>query len=183
MTVTPPRALTTSGVLPFTIGLGAVAFAGAVVNSVFGAMFPSNAPVEQIYYFGITVDLVAVALYCLVRILIVVLARWQRVDSKRNLSVFGIIAAALAAVVFVAWLLLGGVDYWSHGADRYMTGAGALFFLGIPWVVSLVFADLAMRRNDTLVNRVLAIAATLLGGIVGVLTIAAAVIYGLGMSA
>lgn len=175
--------MTTSGVLPFTIGLGAAAFAGAVVNAAFGGMFPSAAPVEDAYNLGITVDLVAVALYCLVRILIVVLARWQRVDSTRNLSVFGLIAAFLAATVFAVWASLGGAGYWLAGADRYMNGAGPMFFLGIPWVVSLVFADVAMRRNDSAVNRALAIGALVLAGIVGVVTIAAAVIYGLGMSA
>lgn len=184
MTVSaPPRVMTTSGVLPFTIGLGAVAIAGAVVNTVFGAMFPSNAPVEQVYYLGVTIDLVAIAVYCLVRTLIIVLARWQRVDSKRTLSVFGLIGAVLAATVFVVWALFGGIDYWSHGADRYMTAAAPVFFLGIPWVVSLVFADLAVRRNDTLVNSLLAVGTTVLSGIVGISTIVAAVIYGLGLSA
>ncbi len=51
------------------------------------------------------------------------------------------------------------------------------------WVVSLVFADLAVRRNDTLVNSLLAVGTTVLSGIVGISTIAAAVIYGLGLSA
>ena len=42
-------------------GLAALALVAAVTNGISGANFPSNAPVEQLYNFGITIDLIAVA--------------------------------------------------------------------------------------------------------------------------
>jgi hypothetical protein len=179
--VVQPIARTTAAVLPVTIGLTAAAVVGAVVNLVFGGMFPGNAPVEQIYAFGVTVDLVAVALAVGIRALIIF--RMPRGAASGTLSVLGIIAAALGLIVFVGWIVIGGAEYWTGGMSRYMTGAGPLFFLGIPWVVSLVLGEVALRRSDSTINSALSIGTLVLGGIVGILTIAATVIYGLGLSA
>lgn len=176
-----PVARTTAAILPVTIGVVAAAFVGGVVNIAFGAMFPGNAPVEQIYAFGITVDLAAVILAVGIRALIIF--RMPRGTASGKLSVLGIIAAALAVIVFVGWVLMGGAEYWTGGMDRYMTGTGPLFFLGIPWVVSLVLGEIALRRSDSTINATLAIGTLVLGGIVGVTTIATTVIYGLGLSA
>lgn len=176
-----PVARTTAAVLPVTIGLTAAAIVGGAVNLAFGAMFPGNAPVEQIYAFGVTVDLAAVALAVGIRALIIF--RMPRAAASRRLSVLGIVAAALAFLVFVGWLLIGGAEYWTGGMERYMTGAGPLFFLGIPWVASLALGEVALRRSDSTINSALSIGTLVLGGIVGVLTVAATVIYGLGLSA
>lgn len=176
-----PVARTTAAVLPVTIALGALAFVGGAVNIAFGAMFPGNAPVEQIYAFGVTVDLAAVVLAVGIRALIIF--RMPRGTASGRLSVLGVVAAALAVIVFVSWVLTGGAEYWTGGMSRYMTGAGPLFFLGIPWVVSLVLGEIALRRSDSTINSALSIGTLVLGGIVGVLTVAATVIYGLGLSA
>jgi hypothetical protein len=177
----PVAARTTAAVLPLTIALGAAALGAAIVNQVFGGMFPGNAPVEQIYNFGVTVDLVAVAIVALVRVL--VLFRRERAVSPRNLSVFGIIAGVLAIVVLVGWLAFGGAEYWAGGMSRYMSGSSGAFYLGIPWVLTLVFGEIAVRRSDSAINRTLSIGALAIGGIVGITSVAAAVIYGLGLSA
>lgn len=179
MSAAPP-ARTTTAVLPLTIAMGAIAVVGAIANWVSSTGFPGEPPIETIYNFGITVDLGAFAVYALVRVL--VLARTQRVPADGRLSPFGIVAAVIAVVTLVCWLASGGVEYWAGGMARYMTGAGPAFFFGIPWVFTLVFGDLATRRSDTPVNRAMAIGALAIGGGITVLTVAAAVIYGLGLS-
>lgn len=171
---------TTSAVLPVTIALGATALLAAIVNSAFSGLFPGQPPVETIYNFGITVDFIAVAIFALVRVL--VLSRRQRAAAPARLSVFGIVAAAIATLVLIGWLAFGGFGYWAGGMSRYMTASGAMFYLGVPWVLTLVFGELSLRRSDSRVNRALSIAALAVGGLIGVLSVAAAVIYGLGMS-
>jgi hypothetical protein len=176
----PAVARTTTAVLPLTIALGASALIAAVVNQVFGSMFPSNAPVEQIYNFGITVDLVAVAIVCLIRVL--VLFRLPRGASNGRLSVFGIIAAVLAIILLAGWLAFGGAEYWIGGMARYMSGSAGAFYLGVPWVLALVFGEISVRRSDSGINSVLPIGSLVIGAVVGVSSVAAAVIYGLGLS-
>jgi hypothetical protein len=176
---TPARA--TTAVLPVTIGIGAAALILAIVNAVFGSMFPDNAPVEDIYNFGVTVDLVAVAVVALVRVLI--LRRLPRAGSNRLVSVFGIVAAILSVPALAGWLVVGGAEYWTGGLSRYMSGSAGGFYLGVFWVLAVVFGELAFRRNDTTVNRVLSLGSIAVGSIVAVTSVAAAVVYGLGLSA
>ncbi|CAN5321578.1 hypothetical protein BH11ACT5_BH11ACT5_13220 [soil metagenome] len=177
----PVAPRTSAAVLPLTIGLGALAIVGAIVNGVFGGMFPSAAPVEDIYNLGITIDLAAVAVVAGIRVL--VLFRRVRGVAKPGASVFAILAAAFAVMTLAGWLALGGAEYWGDGMDRYMSGAGGTFFLGALWVLALVFGEIAVRRGDSTLNRVLSIGALVIGVIVLIASVAAAVIYGLGLSA
>lgn len=179
---TAPR--TSAAVLPLTIGLGALAVLGAIVNAAFSAMFPSNAPVEQIYSFGITVDLVAVAIAVAIRIVVIVVQRRPRgVAPSQRVSVFAILAAVFAIITLAGYLAFGGAEYWADGMDRYMSGAGGAFFLGIPWVLALVFGEIAVRRKDSTLNLALSIGALALGVLVLIGAVTAAVVYGMGLSA
>lgn len=177
----PVAARTTAAVLPLTIGLGALALVGAIVNGVFGGMFPSAAPVEDFYNLGITVDLVAVAVVAGIRVL--VLFRRAKGVANPAPSVFAILAAVFAVITLAGWLALGAAEYWGGGMDRYMSGAGGAFFLGALWVLALVFGEIAVRRGDSILNLVLSIGALVIGTIVLVGSVAAAIIYGLGLSA
>lgn len=177
-----PVVRTTTALLPVTVAVGTAAAVAAIVNAVFGAMFPGNAPVESIYNFGVTVDLVAIVITALIRAL--VLWRRERVAVVgARVSVWAILAAVFALVILAGWLLFGGAEYWGEGMQRYMSASSGAFYLGAPWVLSIVFAEIALRRKDTTLNSALAIGSLVVGGLVGVATVAAAVIYGLGLSA
>jgi hypothetical protein len=180
---TPTAPRTSAAVLPLTIGVGVLALVGAILNGTFGGMFPSNAPVEQIYNFGVTVDLVAVVIAVAIRIVVIVVQRRPRGVASRNISVFAILAAVFAIITLVGYLAFGGAEYWGDGMDRYMSGAGGAAFLGIPWVLALVFGEIAVRRKDSPLNLALSIGALALGVLVLIGAVAAAVIYGLGLSA
>ena len=182
--VVPVVPRTSSAVLPLTIGLAALAVAGAIVNGIFGGMFPSAAPVEDFYNFGITVDLVAVAIVAGIRVLVIVVQRRPRAPApSQRVNVFAILAAVFAVISLAGWLALGAAEYWGEGMDRYMSGAGGAFFLGALWVLALVFGEIAVRRGDSILNLALSVGALVIGVIVLVGSVAAAVIYGMGLSA
>lgn len=177
---TAPVARTTTMVRPVAIAIVAAAAVLAVVNGVYAGRFPPGAVVEPIWAFGISVDLVAVALAVLVRLLVV--ARRPVVPARAGLSVWGPLAAGFAVIALAGWLLTGGAEYWTQGMQRYLSASTGIFFFGIPWVLALVFGEIALRRGDTALNRALAIGALVVGTIIGVAGVAAAVIYGSGLS-
>ena len=94
------------------IGVGALALL-AVVGTVVGASgFPGAAPVEQLYAFGVIVDMVAVAIA--ISVMLVVEFR-RRADPNRlglpvnpRPSVFAIIALVMAVLTVLAWVVGGG---------------------------------------------------------------------------
>ena len=107
--------------------------------------FPTNAPVEQVYAFGISVDLIGIAVVSVVGALLS-----RRGYPLRTRSVVVILALIFAGIVTVFWAVTGGV--WSivqlaQGSGRYMDAVGGLFFFGALWVLAVIFASHGYRRG------------------------------------
>lgn len=148
--------------------------------------FPSNAPVEQLYAFGITVDLVAGALALGARLLFV--ARVPRAThAVPGPGGLAITSAALGLLVLVGWLLLGGADFLAKLAGsgeglRYYLDVTGEFFLGIPWILGIFFGVAGYRTGRGPVNAALAFGGLGLGLLLVLASLYSAVVYGLGLS-
>jgi hypothetical protein len=172
------------------IGVGALGLLTAILTGVGVSGFPSNAPVEQVFAFGVIIDMVAVAIA--LTVMIVVELR-RRADPNRlglpvnpRPSVFAIIAIVMAGLTVLAWIGGGGptqlIDLAQGLRARYMYHTGGLFAAGIPWALSLIFGAWGFRpRGNTLTNG-LAIAAIAIGGLLAVVAIVAALVYEAGLS-
>ena len=62
-----------------------------------------------------------------------------------------------------------------------MTAVGAIFFLGVPWVLGMIFGTLSLRSGGRL-TPILGTVAIALGVILAIGAVTFAVIYGLGLS-
>ena len=172
------------------IAVGALGLLTAILTAVGASGFPGAAPVEQIYAFGIIVDMVAVAIA--LTVMIVVEFR-RRADPNRlglpvnpRPSVFAIIAVVMAFLTVLAWVVGGGptqlIDLAQGLRARYMYHTGGLFAAGIPWALSLIFGAWGFRPKGNIVTNALAIAAIAIGGLLAVVAIVAALVYGAGLS-
>jgi hypothetical protein len=172
------------------IGVAALA-AFAAIGTVVGASgFPGAAPVEQIYAFGVIVDMVAVAIA--VSVLIVVEVRRRGDPNRLGLpvnprpSVFAIVAVGMAVLTLMFWIGGGGptqlIDLAQGLRARYMYHTGGLFAAGIPWALSLIFGAWGFRPNGNRVTNALAIAAIAIGALLAVVATVAALVYGAGLS-
>jgi hypothetical protein len=85
----------------------------------------------------------------------------------------------------LVWLLGGLLPVLTRVAAgegyQYMTAVGAIFFLGIPWVLGTVFGALSLRSGGRL-TPILGTIAIVLGVVLAVAAVTFAVIYGLGLS-
>jgi hypothetical protein len=172
------------------IGVGAFGLLAAILTGVGSSGFPGNAPVEGLYAFGVIIDMVAVAIALAIAI---VVEYRRRADPRRldlpvntDISVFAIVAMTMAVLTVLVWVVGGGaqqlVDLAQGIRGRYMYHTGGLFIAGIPWVLSLVFGALAFRPRGNTVTNVIALAAVAVGGFLAIVAIAAALIYGAGLS-
>jgi hypothetical protein len=172
------------------VAVGALGLLTAILTAVGASGFPGAAPVEQIYAFGIIVDMVAVAIA--LTVMIVVELR-RRADPNRlglpvnpRPSVFAIIAVVLAFLTVMAWVVGGGptqlIDLAQGLRARYMYHTGGLFAAGIPWALSLIFGAWGFRPKGNTVTNALAIAAVAIGGVLAVVAVVAALVYGAGLS-
>jgi hypothetical protein len=176
--------------IPLLIGVGAVSLLAAIATGIGGVNFPVNAPVEQIYAFGLIVDLVAVAITMTIFAIVEFrrradpLRRSFAPDTRR--SVLAIVAVILVGVAVLAWGYDGGLGQLGDLAQgvrgRYMFHTAGIFFAGIPWVLSLVFGAWGFRTPGNRVTNVLALIAVGVGVVLTVITTAAALIYGAGLS-
>jgi hypothetical protein len=172
------------------IGVGALALLG-VIGTVAGASgFPGAAPIEQLYAFGVVVDMVAVVIA--IGILLVVELR-RRADPKRlglpvnpRPSVFAILAVVMAVFTLLAWMVGGGpgqvIDLLQGLRARYMYHTVGLFAAGIPWALSLIFGAWGFRPRANPVTNAFAIAAVAIGGVLVIEAIVAALVYGADLS-
>jgi hypothetical protein len=165
-------------------GLAVFLVIAAVVNQFWGTRFPSNAPVEMIYNFGITVDLFATAV--VLGIFAILAAARRSVPVKpQSISPMAVAAIILSGAVTLIWLLFSLVPVLVSVANgdtyQYMSAIGAIFFLGVPWVLGMVFGTLSLRSGGRL-TPVLGTIAIALGVVLAVAAVAFAVIYGLGLS-
>lgn len=165
-------------------GLAVFLVIAAVVNQFWGFQFPGNAPVEQIYVFGITVDLFGAAV--VLGIFAILAAARRSVPVKpQSISPMSIAAIILSGLVFLIWLVSCFIPVLvttANGARyQYMAAVGAIFLLGIPWVLGMVFGTLSLRSGGRL-TPILGTVATVLGVALAVAAVTFAVIYGLGLS-
>lgn len=174
----PTGAATRSQGLLWGVAVTAVVLMLANVAGLF--QFPTNAPVEQIYAFGISVDLVAIAVVSVIGALLS-----RRGYPLRPRSVIVIVALIFAGVVTVFWAVAGGV--WSivqlaQGSGRYMDAVGGLFFFGALWVLAVIFASHGFRRGGEARNNLFAIIVlAVVGALVG-FAVFSSVIYGMGLT-
>lgn len=184
----PPTATWHSRAL--LIGVGVAALAGAILTTIGGQGFPYNAPVEQLYAFGLTVDLVAVVITMVV---FTIIEFRRRGDAARlalavnaNPSPLAIIAVVMGGIALLAWLIGGGlaelIGLLAGARGRYMTATGALFLAGIPWALAMIFGTWGFRPGGHRVSNILAIVAVAVGVVLIVPTTVAALVYGAGLS-
>ena len=165
-------------------GLAGLLAIAAVVNQFWGFRFPGNAPVEQIFVFGITLDLVAMAV--VLGIFAILAASRRSVPVKpQSVSPMAIAAVILSGVTTVFWLLGCLIPVLMSVAAgetfQYMTAVGAIFFLGVPWVLGTIFGALSLRSGGRL-TPILATVSIALGVILAIGAVTFSVIYGLGLS-
>jgi len=177
-TMPPAGAATRSPALLWSVAVVAVVLMLTNVAGLF--QFPTNAPVEQIYAIGISVDLVAIAVVSTIGALVS-----RRGYPLRPTSIIVVVALIFAGVVTVFWAVAGGV--WSiiqlaQGSGRYMDATGGLFFFGALWVLAAIFASHGFRRGGDARNNLFAIVAlAVVGALVG-FAVFSSVIYGLGLT-
>jgi hypothetical protein len=173
--------------LVLTAVLAVVLLVSAVINAVSGTGFPSNAPVEQIWNFGITVDLVAGGLALIIRFLVI--RKRPRLDAapRSGVSPLALAAVIIAVAVLAGWLLLGGLGFLGSLVSgfglRYYLDTNGTFFLGIPWMLGLFFGAAALRKGRGIPTTVAAVAAIAISLLILVPTLFSAVAYGLGLTA
>lgn len=172
--------------------IGVIAFAGisALAIAIAAQGFPSNAPVEQIYAFGLIVDLIAVAIA--VGSLLAVEVGRRRVPARwaapvdRRFSVFAAVGAACALIAILAWAVFGGgeqlVFLLTAQNTRYMYHTGSLFLVGAAWVLGFVFGAWGVRSKGHPVSNALGIGALAVAVFLTAIAITATVVYGLGLS-
>ncbi len=172
------------------IGVGAFAALAGIGTAIGAFGFPNNAPVESIYAFGVVVDMIAVV----IALIILTITEYRRRADPVRLglpvnprpSVFAIIAIAMAALTLLAWVVGDGptqlIDLAQGRRARFMYHTGGLFAAGIPWALSLIFGAWGFRPKGHTVTNVLAIVAIAIGGVLAVVAVVAALVYGAGLS-
>ncbi len=192
MSETPPRypGVTTWHSRALLIGVGALAVLTVIGTAVGASGFPGAAPIEQLYAFGVIVDMVAVAIA--IGILLVVEYRRRSDPNRLGLpvnqrpSIFAILALVMAVLTVVAWVVGTGptqvIDLIQGLRARYMYHTGGLFAAGIPWALSLIFGAWGFRPRANPLTNALAIAAVAIGGLLAVEAIVASLVYGAGLS-
>jgi hypothetical protein len=172
------------------IGVGALALLTVIGTAVGASGFPGAAPIEQLYAFGVIVDMVAVVIA--IAILIVVEYRRHADPNRLGLpvnqrpSVFAIIALVMAVLTVLAWVVGAGpaqvIDLLQGLRARYMYHTGGLFVAGIPWALSLIFGAWGFRPRANPLTNALAITAVAIGGLLAVEAVVASLVYGAGLS-
>jgi len=181
----PAHRRPTEASLLLTAVVAAALLAAAIVNVVAATGFPGNAPVEQVYSFGLTVDLAFAGIFLLVRV-IRHRARPRAAVRPEHAGVLSIVAVILAVVSLLGWSLLGGLS-WLFGSIagdrlRYMEGTGGLFFVGAAWCLAFIFGTIGYRKGGGRANVVLTVVSLGVAFLVLVPAVTAGVVYGLGLS-
>jgi len=177
--VLPAGAPTRSPVLLLAVAIAAAA--GLVVNLAGLVGFPYNAPVEQIYALGISVDLLAIVIVCGLGALMS-----RRGYPLRAQTVLTVVALAFAVGAALLWMVAGGIasviQLFTAEGGRYMYATSGLFFGGAIWVLAVIFGAHGYRRGGAPRNNLLAIAALALAGALAAYAIVSSLIYGLGLT-
>jgi hypothetical protein len=172
------------------ISVAGAALLAAILTGVGSANFPSAAPVEQLYAFGLIVDLLAVVATVGAFIIIEFVRRGNAARAtapvNRRPSVFAIIAVVMSGIALVVFVAGGGGEQFVYLVQgirgRYMYWTGALFVAGIPWALGAIFGAWGFRPRANLLTNVLAAIALVAWLLIAALTVAAALIYGADLS-
>ena len=182
----PPRIYPTSR---YPVVMGAVAGllgVAAVLLGIAGTGFPSAAPLEDLYLFGLVLDLVSAAIALGICAILFARRRVATQPGARPLDIFPVVDVISGGVAVVAWLSLGGAEMIALLATgsrlRYMSEVLGAFLAGVPWALSFVFGAIGIRRRQNGASRALAILALALGLVVLVGVSVATIVYGLGLS-
>jgi hypothetical protein len=164
------------------VGTAVAAFALLVTSAIGQAGYPAAAPVEQLYAFGIAVDLLAITVVSAIG---AVFAR--RRYPLRPTTPLTFVAVVLAAVALVAFLAGGGIAAIVQLAapglrGRYMFASQGLFYTGAVWVLAVVFASHGYRRFGDRRSNTLAVAALAAVAVPVLFVVASSVLYGLGLT-
>lgn len=181
----PVVARTSDTVIPLALGVGVSLLVAAVVNVAATVGFPGNAPVEQLYSFGITIDLLVAGIVLVVRAS-VHRRRPRAAAAPPRAGTLAIVALVLAVASVLATLFLGGIDNVALAADgerlRYMNASAGAFYSGAAWSLSFIFGVVGYRTGGGRVNAVLSTAALVLSGVVLVFLLVASISYGLALT-
>ncbi|WP_309713269.1 hypothetical protein [Pseudolysinimonas sp.] len=163
------------------LGVAIAAAAGLIVNVAGLVGFPYNAPVEQIYALGISIDLIAIVIVCGLGALMS-----RRGYPLRAQSAITVVALAFALGAAVLWMVAGGIasviQLFTPEGGRYMYASAGLFYGGATWVLAVIFGSHGYRAGGTLRNNATAFAALALAGVLASYAIASSLIYGLGLT-
>lgn len=181
-----PPATTDTATVALALVTAGVLIVAVVINVIFGLRFPSNAPVEMIWNFGISVSMGACAIALIVRFVVIRSRPRAAAVASRGVSPLAVAALVLALVTLVGWLLVGGGDFLLKIASgerlRYYLDTNGAFFFGVPWMLSLFFGVAAYRPGRGRLTNGFSIAAIVISGLILVASLTSAVIYGLGLS-
>ena len=162
-------------------GVAALLIVLGIGNFIAATGFPSNAPVELLFMFLLSVDLFLAGLVLIIFAVLAAVRRSVPVLPERTspLSVAGLV---LSGVAFVAWVLFGLVPTLADlGNVRYMTLVGVLVFFGVPWVLGLIFGTVSLRSGGprTWLFGCLAVG---LGILLALAVLTATILYGAGLT-
>lgn len=163
-------------------GTGVVAFALLVASAIGQAGYPAAAPVEQLYAFGIAIDLLAITIVSVVGAMFA-----RRGYQLRASTPVTLVALVLAGVALVAFLAGGGIAAIVQLASpdlrgRYLFASQGLFFTGVVWVLATVFASHGYRRFGTRRNNTFAVTALVVVAVPVLFAVVSSVLYGLGLT-
>lgn len=165
-------------------GAAALLVVAGVVNLVFGGRFPSNAPVESIIMFFLSLDMFIGAVVLGVFAVLANIRRSVPVLPERT-SPLSIAALVLSAVAFAAWILFGltlvlgalGRGELLHYADT----VGVILVFGVPWMLGLVLGVISLRSGGRRTALFAGIAIGL-GAVLLAVVLASTIAYGLGLT-
>ena len=181
----PTNPRTSESVIPLTLGVGVALLAAAIVNVVATFGFPGNAPVEQLYSFGITVDLLVAGIVLVVRAA-VHRRRPRAAQRPAAVSALSVAALVLAVAVAIGALLFGGLQNFGLAVDgerlRYMYASAGTFYLGAAWCLSFIFGAVGYRSGGGRANTLLSLGALAVSGLLLVFLLIASITYGLALT-
>lgn len=166
--------------------LAALMLALAIGNLVAAGYFPSNAPVEGIYAFGISVDFFIAFLLLGIRLLIIFRRPRALAAPRSSPGGFAITGLVISVLVVGGWLWFGGLDFLLKlfgGLNlRYYLDVNGMFFFGIPWALGLFFSASALRLGRGEANNGVAIAGIVVSLLLVLPTMYSGIAYAMGLT-
>lgn len=165
------------------LGTTASLFAIGLIFEIWGgANFPESAPVEQIYCGLVVLDIAAGFVTATTGAIIA--SRERR--PLRGSSILTIVGVILVGVALAGWIWASGIGIVlrlpTGERGRYMYDAAGAVFFGIPWIVGTMLCAFGYRRGGSRANAIRGLLGVVIGLALLAATVAAAVLYGLGLT-